>query len=164
MSPSWISQPLDHPETQYAGVKASEVKPAWSCLSHRSKRFWIIVCAVLSTIAIALGVGLGVGLTRGSGSESGGSASSTPAPPLPTINPTTGSFWQPAAGATWQIVLEYALNDTSPNVTVYDIDLFENPNSTIVSLHALNKSVICYFSAGSYENFRPDSNEFQPSD
>jgi hypothetical protein len=108
-----------------------------------------------------LGVGLGVGLTQGSGSNAGGS--STPAPPLPG-NTNHTSFWQPRAGATWQIVLDYALNDTSTEVAVYDIDLFENPNSTIASLHALNRSVICYFSAGSYETFRPDSNQFKPSD
>jgi hypothetical protein len=61
-------------------------------------------------------------------------------------------------------VLEYALNDTSANASVYDIDLFENPASTIDALHALNRSVICYFSAGSYENFRPDASQFLPSD
>ncbi|KAN0122979.1 Glycoside hydrolase superfamily [Hyaloscypha variabilis] len=163
MSPR-IPRPLEHPETQYADFEVSEVENSRSCISHRSQRFWIILCAVVFIIAIALVVGLSVGLTRGSGPNSSDSASRTPAPPLPNINLTTGSFWQPPAGATWQIVLEYALNDTSPNVTVYDIDLFENPNSTIASLHALNRSVICYFSAGSYETFRPDSNQFQPSD
>jgi endo-alpha-1,4-polygalactosaminidase (GH114 family) len=167
MSPSWISRPLAHPdlEIKYADVTASKVGPSRPCLSHHSKRFWIIISAVLLTIAVALGVGLGVGLTQGSASNAGGSASSTPAPPPPgNGNHTTGSFWQPPAGATWQIVLQYALNDTLPDVAVYDIDLFENPNSTIASLHALNRSVICYFSAGSYEDFRPDSNQFKPSD
>jgi hypothetical protein len=130
----------------------------------RRKRFWLIICGAVLVIAIALGVGLGVGLTRGS-SSGPGSASSTPSPPLPNnTNATTGSFWKPPAGASWQIVLEYPLNDTSPNVTVYDIDLFDNPNSTISALHALNRSVICYFSAGSYENWRPDAGQFKPSD
>jgi len=133
-----------------------------SCFSPRRKRFWFILVGVLAAIAIALGVGLGVGLSGGSSS---GSASSTPSPPLSNnTNATTGSFWKPHAGSTWQIVLEYALNDTTADVAVYDIDLFENPASTISALHAQNRSVICYFSAGSYENFRPDSDQFKPSD
>jgi endo-alpha-1,4-polygalactosaminidase (GH114 family) len=166
MSPSWISRPPIHPDSQYADVTLSEkVDHSSSCVSHHSRRFWIILSAIFFVIAIALGVGLGVGLTQGSGSNTGGSASSTPAPPRPTnANHTTGPIWQPPVGATWQIVLEYALNDTSPDVSVFDIDLFENPTTTIASLHALNRSVICYFSAGSYEDFRPDSSQFLPSD
>ncbi len=114
-------------------------------------------------ITIGLGVGLGVGLTRGGGSS--GTASSEPSPPLNNnTNSTTGKFWRPAAGTPWQIVLEYALNDTSVNVPVYDIDLFTNPVSTIANLHAMNRSVICYFSAGSYEDFRPDSSNFTKDD
>jgi hypothetical protein len=110
---------------------------------------------------------IAVGVTQGtrSRSRSHASASDTPAQPQPQPNSTNATaFWQPPAGATWQIVLASALNDTSPNVAVYDIDLFENPSATIASLHALNRSVICYFSAGSYENFRPDSSHFKPSD
>ena len=39
---------------------------------------------------------------------------------------------------------------------MYDIDLFQTPQSTIDKLHADGRKVICYFSAGSYENWRPD--------
>lgn len=132
------------------------------CANH-SRKCWLITCGVLLAIAIGLGVGLGVGLTQGGGSGPP-SASSTPAPSLPTSNTTTGSYFRPTAGTTWQIVLPYALNDTSSPASVYDIDLFLNPTSTITNLHALNKSVICYFSAGSYENFRNDSNLFKAAD
>jgi endo-alpha-1,4-polygalactosaminidase (GH114 family) len=161
MSPSWISRPPDYPGKQYPADDMSKAEPR-SCFSARGRRFWFILCGTLLIIAIALGVGLGVGLTRGSSS---GSASSTPSPPLTnTTNATTGSFWTPHAGASWQIVLEYPLNDTSLDVAVYDIDLFDNPSSTISALHAMNRSVICYFSAGSYENWRPDADQFKPSD
>jgi hypothetical protein len=51
-----------------------------------------------------------------------------------------------------------------PNVTVYDIDLFKNLNSTIASLYALNRSIIYYFSTGSYKIFYLDFNQFQPTD
>lgn len=51
----------------------------------------------------------------------------------------------------------------SPNVEVFDIDLFENPKDTIDALHRLGKKAIAYFSAGSYEPDRPDSKEFHSS-
>ncbi|KAE8441934.1 hypothetical protein EG329_004142 [Mollisiaceae sp. DMI_Dod_QoI] len=158
MSPSWISTHPVESIKQDPNTTAST-----SCLSRRTKRFWIAACVLLMIITIGLGVGLGVGLTRGGGSS--GTASSEPSPPLNNnTNATTGKFWRPAAGTPWQIVLEYALNDTSVNVPVYDIDLFTNPVSTIANLHAMNRSVICYFSAGSYEDFRPDSSNFTKDD
>jgi len=43
---------------------------------------------------------------------------------------------------------------------MFDIDLFDVPQSVIDSLHAQGKIVICYFSAGSYEKKRPDSDDF----
>ena len=46
---------------------------------------------------------------------------------------------------------------------VYDIDLFDNTANMIASLHAAGKKVICYFSAGSYENWRVDAGQFPPA-
>lgn len=77
---------------------------------------------------------------------------------------TKSSFWQPKAGTTFQIVLQGALKDTSTDVTAFDIDLIANDVSTIRNLHSKGRKVICYFSAGSYEDFRPDSKDFQASD
>jgi hypothetical protein len=131
-------------------------------LSVRSKRFWVVIVAALAIIAIALGVGLGVGLNQGG--DDNGSSPSGPSAPTNNTNATAGVYWKPKAGDSWQIVLPYALNDTSVNASVYDIDLFLNPASTIAELHAMNRKVICYFSAGSYENFRNDSGEFNKSD
>jgi hypothetical protein len=59
----------------------------------------------------------------------------------------------------WQIQYEGALN-TSYNVDVYNVDLVETSTSDISMLHAQGKKVICYFSAGSYENWRPDASKF----
>jgi hypothetical protein len=160
MSQPSISTPPEYPGKEGTSPELSNVNSR-SFLCLRRKWIWFILGGCLLVIAIALGVGLGIGLNRGSGS-----ASSTPAPPLPSnsTNAASSTFWQPPASASWQIVLKYALNDTSANVSVYDIDLFDNPTSTISALHAQNRSVICYFSAGSYEDFRPDSNQFKPSD
>jgi hypothetical protein len=46
---------------------------------------------------------------------------------------------------------------------MYDIDLFDAPQSTIDALHAAGRKVICYFSAGTYENWRPDAAKFPAS-
>lgn len=42
--------------------------------------------------------------------------------------------------------------------------MYDNPTSTIKKLHSLNRKVICYFSAGSYEDWRTDASKFQKSD
>jgi hypothetical protein len=79
-------------------------------------------------------------------------------------------IWRPAVRSTWQIVLSDPIKlgesseSISPDVEVFDIDLFENPKSTIDTLHRLGKKAIAYFSAGSYEPGRPDSKEFAPND
>ncbi|RKF71123.1 putative endo alpha-1,4 polygalactosaminidase [Golovinomyces cichoracearum] len=77
---------------------------------------------------------------------------------------TRGAFWRPAAGTRWQIVLNRSLIDQDLDVPVFDIDLFSNNAKIITSLHAADRKVICYFSAGSYEPFRPDTKNFHPSD
>lgn len=71
--------------------------------------------------------------------------------------------------SSWQIVLDGALalsedsKSVTPDVAVYDIDLFGNDATVMDALHALDKKVICYFSAGSYEPDRPDSGDFDSS-
>lgn len=107
------------------------------------------VLFIIVAIAIGLGVGLGIGLRKSNDSE----------------EPSQGTIiWQPAVRTTWQIELLYPLNDTSYDVDVYDIDLFINDESIISELHNDGRKVICYFSAGSYENWRPDVRKFRPGD
>ncbi|KAH8780539.1 glycoside hydrolase superfamily [Hyaloscypha sp. PMI_1271] len=69
----------------------------------------------------------------------------------------TSSWWQPAAGTTWQCVLDQPVGSLTLPVQVYDFDLFDTPQSSIDTLHAAGKQVICYFSGGTYEPGRPDS-------
>lgn len=58
--------------------------------------------------------------------------------------------------ATWNIDLENPVDETS-GATFFDVDLWDNLESGLVArLHAKNKKVICYFSAGSGEDWRPD--------
>ena len=85
---------------------------------------------------------------------------STPTP-VPTPVPPPGTvFWKPALNTSWQWQLTGLPVDQSVNVTMYDIDLFDNAASVVSSLHAQGRKVVCYFSAGSYENWRPDASSF----
>jgi hypothetical protein len=73
--------------------------------------------------------------------------------------PEPPAIWQPEPGTTWQWQLSDEI-DTSFDVVMYDIDLFDTPVSTIETLHADERIVICYFSAGSIEDWRPDADKF----
>lgn len=82
--------------------------------------------------------------------------------PVDTVTPAveaTATWWRPTPGTRWQIQLDGTLN-TSFNVAVYDVDLFDTPASTLSALKAQGRKVICYFSAGSYENWRSDAGSF----
>lgn len=76
---------------------------------------------------------------------------------------TSSVEWVPAVSDTWQWQLSGALN-TRYAVKVYDIDLFNTPQTTIAALKAQGKRVVCYFSAGSSEDWRPDFKDFLASD
>lgn len=47
---------------------------------------------------------------------------------------------------------------------IFDVDLFETASSTIQNLQARGAKVICYFSAGTSEDWRPDYNQFTSTD
>ncbi|WP_426112916.1 endo alpha-1,4 polygalactosaminidase [Massilia sp. PWRC2] len=64
---------------------------------------------------------------------------------------------------TWQWELTGTIN-TSYSASVYDIDLFDASASTIAELQKAGRKVICYFSAGSSENWRPDFSALQAAD
>jgi hypothetical protein len=67
--------------------------------------------------------------------------------------------WQPAPGTSWQWQLTGTI-DTSIDVAMYDVDLFEAPDAKLEELHAAGRIVICYFSAGSHEDWREDAGSF----
>jgi len=66
-----------------------------------------------------------------------------------------------AAGTSWQWQLTGAI-DTGVDVEVYDIDLFNTDQAVIDALHGAGRFVICYFSAGTWEEWRDDAGEFPP--
>jgi hypothetical protein len=95
-------------------------------------------------------------LTDASGSNNDSAA----LPALAVAN--NGSRWQPAPGLKWQIQYTGTIN-TFLSVDVYNLDLFETSAAVIAALQAKGKRVICYLSAGSHENWRPDSRAFPAS-
>lgn len=72
---------------------------------------------------------------------------------------TDNDFWQPPAGSTFQLQLQGHI-DVSYEAAVYDIDMFDTPRSVIAELHEMGRHVVCYVSAGSYERWRPDADDF----
>jgi hypothetical protein len=74
------------------------------------------------------------------------------------------------AGSSWDILLSKgdAIGNVktqvvSQNFQVIDIDLFDTDKATIQDMKAA-KQVICYFSAGSKEGWRPDVGDFKDGD
>src|SRR3954452_2740978 len=72
------------------------------------------------------------------------------------------SWWRPKVGISWQWQLSGKI-DTSVNASVFDVDMFETPKSTVTALHNKGRKVICYVSIGSAEKGRPDYNKFPAS-
>ena len=65
------------------------------------------------------------------------------------------TWYQPSAGTTWQLQLQGDLN-TRYSVAAYDVDLFDTPVAQIKAMQQQGRKVICYFSAGSVEDWRDD--------
>ena len=68
-------------------------------------------------------------------------------------------WWRPVPGTSWQIQFQGKI-DTSYKVKTYDIDLFDTPQAVIDKLHSSGVKVICYFDAGTFEEWRSDASEF----
>lgn len=98
-----------------------------------------------SGAAGAGGGGTGGGGTGGGGAGGGGGSA---------------GMWQPAPGTSWQWQLSGPPIDTSFDVAMYDVDLFTTEDAEIAQLKADGRVLVCYFSAGSYETYRPDAADF----
>lgn len=82
----------------------------------------------------------------------------TPRPDTSSLTPDT-SWWRPAPGLTWQWQLGDDDIDTFIEADVFDVDLYVD-QAIIDELHAKGKKVICYLSVGSWEDWRPDADQF----
>jgi len=61
--------------------------------------------------------------------------------------------------ASWQIQYTGEI-DINLDVQMFNLDLFDTSAAIIASLHQRGVFVMCYFSAGSYEAWRPDASRF----
>jgi hypothetical protein len=61
----------------------------------------------------------------------------------------------------WHLQLDGKLR--TPNRQLYDIDLYDNSQQSITALKAVGRIVICYFSAGTWEDWRPDAAAYPPT-
>ena len=89
---------------------------------------------------------LAVGGLLGCGSDDGSSSSDLDA--------------VPQAGDRFEWQLTGYPPDLSSDAQTYDLDLFEAPDEAIAELHERGVTVACYFSAGTYEDFREDAARF----
>jgi hypothetical protein len=82
----------------------------------------------------------------------------------PDVAPITeGNWYRPKPLVSWQWQLTGVIN-SSYDVEIYDIDLFETEKGLISALQTSGHKVICYFSAGSYEEWRSDAEQFNEND
>jgi hypothetical protein len=138
----------------------------------------LTLAGAVLVVLLGLSVGLGVGLTRNQGDGDDGNdsdGSNNDSSNIPKGNETNldgrslarSSKWTPKVDDSWQIVLGNAIDinaDLTPDVDVWDIDVYENEATTIDKLHDAGKKVICYFSAGSWEDWRDDKDQFAEED
>lgn len=101
----------------------------------------------------------------GNNDENGDNGNGGHTTPLdPDADPVSeGSWYRPEVDTTWQWQLLETVNPDY-DVEVYDIDLFDNSTSLITQLQGEGKRVICYFSAGSSEDWREDFYRFEETD
>ena len=81
-----------------------------------------------------------------------GSACADYAPGDPVAAP---EVWRPSPGTTWQWQLSGDI-DTTVDAQMYDVDLFEATDAELAALRADGRVIVCYFSAGTVEDWRDD--------
>jgi hypothetical protein len=72
---------------------------------------------------------------------------------------TAEAWWQPPAKPSWYWQLTGTIR-MDRAASIYDVDGTDTTASTVAALHAKGRRVVAYFSAGSYENWRPDASAF----
>lgn len=90
-------------------------------------------------------------------------------PPAAPHSTPQSSVWQPSVGSTFNYVLSHTIDLTHPSfppstASVWIVDLFDTPVSSISALHAAGCWVVAYFSAGSWEDWRPDKGGYGKKD
>jgi len=78
---------------------------------------------------------------------------------LPLVVRSLRSYRVLPQKVSWQIQYTGEI-DINLDVDMFNLDLFDTSPNIIETLHRRGVFVMCYFSAGSYEDWRPDSSQF----
>lgn len=70
------------------------------------------------------------------------------------------TWWKPQPGISFAILLSVAPKTITTSAAVVDVDLFDIDKATVTALKKQGKKTVCYLSAGSWENWRPDAAKF----
>ncbi len=117
------------------------------------------VCALILSLLLLAGC-TEIRLTPKSASEPPLSiAPPTAVDPAVGTNANTSEIKKPPLNTSWQIQYTGILN-LDLDVRIFNLDLFETERESIDELHERGTFVMCYFSGGSYEEWRPDAMEF----
>jgi len=81
-------------------------------------------------------------------------------------SPPPGPFparWRPQQETVWLYQLSEPVKAPRAGVQVYVLDLFDTPAETVAMLRQSGARVVAYFSAGSWEEWRPDAASYPAS-
>lgn len=70
------------------------------------------------------------------------------------------TFWKPPARTSFSIYLSAQPKPIVTPAKAVILDLFDTPAATVAGLKRQGKHAICYLSAGTWENWRPDRSKF----
>lgn len=118
----------------------------------------IVVVALAAVAAVGVAVGLWVARAP---SDDGPAEAATSTEPGPDPGSTTGTegVRPPPLGAAWQYQLSGPL-DLDAEAEVFDVDGEEASAEDVAALHDRGAYVVCYVSAGSHEDWRPDADDY----
>jgi hypothetical protein len=116
----------------------------------------VVVAGIGGAVGAGGGAGAGGARTSGTGGAGGSGAGGNPAGGQ---SGASGAIWMPAASSSWQWQLTGTIDQTVA-AQMFDVDLFDTAATTVASLHNLGHKVVCYVSAGSFEDWRPDAAQF----
>jgi uncharacterized protein (TIGR01370 family) len=123
----------------------------------------LILALSCIAITVSLAVGLSVGLTQKHQQNS----QRTSLPARSTCSPRPVGLKLPTPGTSWNYVLLAPIahpSEIDSRISVWGIDLVDNNATSISTMKNKGANIICYFSAGSYEDWRPDASSFKPQD
>ena len=104
--------------------------------------------------------GLSLTLVVGTAVSLGCSSAASGSSEVPMV--ATGAIWTPKPEVSWQWQLSGKV-DTSVRAKVFDIDGEGSSPTLVKKLHRKGARVICYISAGSWEDWRKDAGAFPDS-